>query len=57
MCYYTQYKYKFVPYVLIMYLNNVYPIWLSYTINLNREDTEVGPDSRQVPMVAVGTTK
>ena len=48
MRYYTQYKCTFVHNVRI---NNVPKqcVRLLYTYNLNIEENEVGPDSRQVP--------
>ena len=48
MFYYTQYKCTFVHNVRI---NNVPKqcVRLLYTYNLNIEENEVGPDSRQVP--------
>ena len=50
MCYYTQYKCTFVHNVRI---NNVPKqcVRLLYTYNLNIEENEVGPDSRQVPNI------
>ena len=50
MRYYTQYKCTFVHNVRI---NNVPKqcVRLLYTYNLNIEENEVGPDSRQVPAV------
>ena len=49
MRYYTQYKCTFVHNVRI---NNVPKqcVRLLYTYNLNIEENEVGPDSRQVPI-------
>ena len=60
MCYYTQYKCTFVHNVRI---NNVPKqcVRLLYTYNLNIEENEVGPDSRQVPLSLIqlqaGTTR
>ena len=50
MCYYTQCKYRFVHTVRI---NNIPKqcVRLLYSCNLNSEETGVGLDSRQVPII------
>ena len=53
MCYYTQYKCTFVHNVRINNVPKQY-VRLLYTYNLNIEENEVDPDSRQVPILLVG---